>query len=63
MRPWQKTFRAIEVGDGSGGRWAARARMLWQHVQCLLTTKAGLQRVPTVLDRCSVRTCRDWLRS
>ncbi|WP_234425478.1 hypothetical protein [Streptomyces kebangsaanensis] len=29
MSQQQKTFRAIEVGDGSDGRWAAHAQPLW----------------------------------
>ncbi|MFB8757711.1 C45 family autoproteolytic acyltransferase/hydolase [Streptomyces nigra] len=29
MRRRQKTFRALEIGDGSDGRWAAYAQPLW----------------------------------
>ncbi|AZM64277.1 MULTISPECIES: C45 family autoproteolytic acyltransferase/hydolase [unclassified Streptomyces] len=37
MRQQHKTFQAIEVGDGSDGRWAAYARSLWQELEGLLT--------------------------
>jgi len=43
------TFRAIEVGDGGDGRWAAYARSLWPEMKGLLTvegrTPQGAQRV------------------
>ncbi|KAB2976704.1 acyl-coenzyme A--6-aminopenicillanic acid acyl-transferase [Streptomyces sp. SS1-1] len=29
MSPRRKTFRALEIGDGSDGRWAAHAQPLW----------------------------------
>ncbi|WP_031516914.1 C45 family autoproteolytic acyltransferase/hydolase [Streptomyces sp. NRRL F-5123] len=37
MRQQHKTFRAIEVGDGSDGQWAAYARDLWEEMAGLLT--------------------------
>lgn len=37
MRQEHKTFRAIEVGDGGDGRWAAHARTRWQEMAGLLT--------------------------
>lgn len=33
MSRWRKTFRAIEVGDGGDGRWAAHARALWPRAE------------------------------
>ncbi|MFI8090177.1 C45 family autoproteolytic acyltransferase/hydrolase [Streptomyces sp. NPDC086080] len=49
MRQQHKTFQAIEVGDGSDGRWAAYARALWQEMEGLLTeegrTPEGAERV------------------
>lgn len=49
MRLQRKTFRAIEVGDGDDGRWAAYARGLWPRMQGLLTeegqTPEGADRV------------------
>ena len=44
MRQQNKTFRAIEVGDGSDGRWAAHARTGWQDMAGLLTEEG---RTPT----------------
>ncbi len=48
MRQQHKTFRAIEVGDGSDGRWAAHARALWQDMEGLLTAEG---RTPEGADR------------
>jgi predicted choloylglycine hydrolase len=52
VRQQRKTFRAIEVGDGGDGRWAAYARGLWQGMECLLTeegrTPEGADRVRTL---------------
>ncbi|KOU09058.1 acyl-coenzyme A:6-aminopenicillanic acid acyl-transferase [Streptomyces sp. NRRL F-5755] len=48
MRHQHKTFRAIEVGDGSDGRWAAHARALWQDMEGLLTEEG---RTPEGADR------------
>ncbi|WP_432521030.1 C45 family autoproteolytic acyltransferase/hydolase [Kineococcus sp. SYSU DK006] len=48
MRRERKTFRAIEVGDGSDGRWAAHARGLWPQVEDLLTEEG---RTPEGADR------------
>lgn len=48
MRQQHKTFRAIEVGDGSDGRWAAYARDLWQEMEGLLTEEG---RTPEGADR------------
>ncbi|MFD7185141.1 C45 family autoproteolytic acyltransferase/hydrolase [Streptomyces sp. NPDC056637] len=49
MRQQDKAFRAIEVGDGGDGRWAAYARALWQEMEGLLTvegrTPQGAHRV------------------
>ncbi|MGW7660319.1 C45 family autoproteolytic acyltransferase/hydolase [Streptomyces sp. NPDC054756] len=49
MRQQDMTFRAIEVGDGGDGRWAAYARPLWPEMEGLLTvegrTPQGAQRV------------------
>jgi predicted choloylglycine hydrolase len=49
VRQQEKTFRAIEVGDGGDGRWAAHARTLWQEMEGLLTeegrTPRGARRV------------------
>jgi predicted choloylglycine hydrolase len=44
MRQRHKTFRAIEVGDGDDGRWAAHARALWPDLAGLLTAE-GAHRV------------------
>lgn len=48
MRQQHKTFRAIEVGDGGDGRWAAHARALWQDMEGLLTAEG---RTPEGADR------------
>ncbi|WP_030661380.1 C45 family autoproteolytic acyltransferase/hydolase [Streptomyces rimosus] len=48
MRQQHKTFQAIDVGDGSDGRWAAHARALWQDMEGLLTTEG---RTPAGADR------------
>ncbi|KAA0940509.1 C45 family autoproteolytic acyltransferase/hydolase [Streptomyces apricus] len=48
MRQQHKTFQAIEVGDGSDGRWAAHARSLWQEMEGLLTEEG---RTPQGADR------------
>ncbi|NUP37138.1 MAG: acyl-coenzyme A--6-aminopenicillanic acid acyl-transferase [Streptomyces sp.] len=48
MRQQHKTFRAIEVGDGGDGRWAAHARALWQEMEGLLTEEG---RTPQGADR------------
>ena len=48
MRQQRKTFRAIEVGDGGDGRWAAYARGLWQEMEGLLTEEG---RTPEGADR------------
>lgn len=49
MRRQRKAFRAIEVGDGGDGRWAAYARGLWPEMEGLLTeegrTARGADRV------------------
>jgi predicted choloylglycine hydrolase len=49
VRQQRKTFRAIEVGDGGDGRWAAYARGLWPEMAGLLTeegrTARGADRV------------------
>ena len=49
MRQQKKIFRAIEVGDGGDGRWAAHAQALWPDLEALLTeegrTRAGADRV------------------
>ncbi|MGW3046133.1 C45 family autoproteolytic acyltransferase/hydrolase [Kitasatospora sp. NPDC001159] len=73
MKQQHKTFRAIEVGDGSDGRWAAHARALWQDMEGLLTaegrTLEGADRVRAlfrahmpelvpVLDRLAVQLDR-----
>ncbi|XHM65011.1 C45 family autoproteolytic acyltransferase/hydrolase [Streptomyces nigra] len=43
----RKTFRALEMGDGSDGRWAAYAQPLWPLAEAWLTeegkTEAGAQ--------------------
>src|SRR5690242_4697035 len=44
----RKTFRAIEVGDGGDGRWAAYARGLWPEMEGLLTEEG---RTPEGADR------------
>lgn len=44
----RKTFRAIEVGDGGDGRWAAHTQPLWPPAQGW-TTEAG--RTPEGADR------------
>ena len=48
MRQQRKNFRAIEVGDGGDGRWAAYARGLWQEMEGLLTEEG---RTPEGADR------------
>ncbi|KOG60678.1 acyl-coenzyme A:6-aminopenicillanic acid acyl-transferase [Streptomyces griseoflavus] len=48
MRHQYKTFRAIEAGDGSDGRWAAHARALWPDMEGLLTEEG---RTPEGADR------------
>ncbi|MFI0898068.1 C45 family autoproteolytic acyltransferase/hydolase [Streptomyces sp. NPDC020983] len=49
VRQQHKTFRAIEVGDGGDGRWAAYSRPLWREMEGLLTaegrTPQGAERV------------------
>jgi len=37
---WRKTFRAVDVGDGSDGRWAASAQARWPVAQGWLTAEA-----------------------
>ncbi|KWT57168.1 acyl-coenzyme A--6-aminopenicillanic acid acyl-transferase [Streptomyces albus subsp. albus] len=51
MRHQYKTFRAIEVGDGGDGRWAAYARALWPDMEGLLTEEG---RTPEGADRVRV---------
>lgn len=36
----RKTFRAVDVGDGSDGRWAAELRALWPAAESALTEEA-----------------------
>ena len=33
----RKTFRAVDAGDGSDGRWAAELRVLWPAAENALT--------------------------
>jgi predicted choloylglycine hydrolase len=40
MRRRQKTFRAIEVGDGSDGRWATHAQALWPLAEGWMTEES-----------------------
>ncbi len=48
MRQQHMAFRAIEVGDGGDGRWAAHARGLWPDMENLLTEEG---RTPPGADR------------
>ena len=51
-----KTFRAIDVGDGSDGRWAAHLRTLFPEVEGWLTdegrTAAGGLRARALFEQC-----------
>ncbi|MFI2205629.1 C45 family autoproteolytic acyltransferase/hydrolase [Streptomyces sp. NPDC020192] len=40
MSQQQKTFRAIEVGDGGDGRWAAHAQALWPAAEGWMTEES-----------------------
>ncbi|MEU0298339.1 C45 family peptidase [Streptomyces sp. NPDC006175] len=48
MSQQQKIFRAIEVGDGSDGRWAAHTRALWPLAEGWMTEES---RTPEGADR------------
>ncbi|MEU8972865.1 C45 family peptidase [Streptomyces monashensis] len=54
MSQQQKTFRAIEVGDGSDGRWAAHAQALWPVTRGWLTdegrTAQGAERARKLFE-------------
>lgn len=48
MSQQQKTFRAIEVGDGSDGRWATHTQALWPLAEGWMTEES---RTPEGADR------------
>ncbi|MEH0548787.1 C45 family autoproteolytic acyltransferase/hydrolase [Streptomyces sp. B21-105] len=48
MSRQQKTFRAIEVGDGSDGRWAGHTQALWPLAEGWMTAES---RTPKGADR------------
>ncbi|MDG4859913.1 C45 family autoproteolytic acyltransferase/hydrolase [Streptomyces sp. T-3] len=73
MAQLQQTFRAIEVGDGGDGRWAAHAQALWPRTEAWLSEEgrtpegriaaralfeAHLPELTPVLDRLSAQLDR-----